>query len=53
MEIHHSISKNTLSFLVEKIFDFKVSSCPKLSCSGSSGLVNTVDLGNFPFLNVH
>ena len=26
MEIHHSFSQNTLSFLVEKIFDFKVDS---------------------------
>ena len=30
MEIHHSISQNILSFLVEKIFDFKVDSCPQL-----------------------
>ena len=30
IEIHHSISQNTLSFLVEKIFDFKVDRCPKL-----------------------
>ena len=30
IEIYHSISQNTLSFLVEKIFDFKVDRCPKL-----------------------
>ena len=29
MEIHQSISQNTLSFLVEKIFEFKVDSCQK------------------------
>ena len=29
-EIRHSISQNTISFLVEKIFDFKVDRCPKL-----------------------
>ena len=31
MEIHqeYHISQNTLSFLVEKIFYFKVDSCPK------------------------
>ena len=31
MEIHHNISQNTLSFLVEKIFDCKVDSCPKMT----------------------
>ena len=29
MEIHHSISQNTLSFLVEKILYFEVDGCPK------------------------
>ena len=29
MDIHHSISQNTPSFLVEKIFDFKVDSYQK------------------------
>ena len=41
MEIHHSVSENTLSFLVEKIFEFKVDSCPKnKSLFLNSGLIS-------------
>ena len=29
MKLHHSIGQNTLTFLVEKIFFFKVDNCPK------------------------
>ena len=44
MEIHHSISQNTLSFLVEKIFDIsKVDGCPKLLIPiPSHGMYNLV-----------
>ena len=35
MEVYLSISQNILSFVVEKIFEFKVDSCPKKNKSRS------------------